>query len=222
MNKLKQKDTGFTMVANKPLCDKELSLSAKGLYAYLRSKPDNWQFSSERLECKECPDTVRVYLKELEDFGLLIRKRKPDGRMEYVVHHKPLLKKASQEIFLTGNLPDVSNTELNNNTDIYNNTNIISEPSSQSSEVNLILQEFYKINPTLNFGNKTQRKAAEDLIKRFTLEKTIGMIQAYSQRITEDKYMPVATTPLDFTNKLGAIAIKMNQKQKAKFGSITI
>ncbi len=123
MNKLKQKDTGFTMVANKPLCDKELSLSAKGLYAYLRSKPDNWQFSSERLECKECPDTVRVYLKELEDFGLLIRKRKPDGRMEYVVHHKPLLKKASQEIFLTGNLPDVSNTELNNNTDIYNNTN---------------------------------------------------------------------------------------------------
>ena len=47
---------------------------------------------------------------------------------------KPLLKKASQEIFLTGNLPDVSNTELNNNTDIYNNTNIISEPSSQSNE----------------------------------------------------------------------------------------
>ena len=123
MNKLKQKDTGFTMVANKPLCDKGLSLSAKGLYAYLRSKPNNWQFSSERFECKECPDTIRVYLRELEDFGLLKRKRKSDGKMEYFVQHKPLRKKASQEIFLTGNLPDVSNTELNNNTDIYNNTN---------------------------------------------------------------------------------------------------
>lgn len=122
MEKLKQKDTGFTMVSNKPLCNKELSLSAKGLYAYLRSKPDGWQFSSERLECKECPDTIRVYLKELEDFGLLIRKRKPNGRMEYFVQHKPLLKKASQEIFLTGNIPDISNTELNSNTEYNNNT----------------------------------------------------------------------------------------------------
>lgn len=120
MNKLKQKDTGFTMVSNKPLCDKGLSLSAKGLYSYLRSKPNNWQFSSERIECKECPDTVRVYLKELESFGLLKRVRKPDGRMEYIVQHNPLRKKASQEIFLTGNLPDISNTELNSNTE-YNN-----------------------------------------------------------------------------------------------------
>jgi len=139
MNKLKQKDTGFTMVANKPLCDKGLSLSAKGLYAYLRSKPNNWQFSSERLECKECPDTIRVYLKELEDFGLLIRKRKPDGRMEYFIHHKPLLKKASQEIFLTGNLPDVSNTELNNNTDI--NNNIYGKPSLPHKEIKIIEKE---------------------------------------------------------------------------------
>lgn len=218
MNKLKQKETGFTMVSNKPLCDKELSLSAKGLYAYLRSKPDNWQFSSERLECKECPDTIRVYLKELEDFGLLIRKRKPDGRMEYFVQHKPLLKKASQEIFLTGNLPDVSNTELNNNTDIYNNTNIISEPSSQP-DINLVLQEFYKINPTLNFGNKTQRKAVEDLIKMFTTEKLILMIQWYATQ-TSNTYCPVATNPLAFKNKIAEIkmyADKLKTKSQSKF-----
>ena len=115
MEKLKQKDTGFTMVANAPLCNRELSLAAKGLYAYLRSKPNNWQFSSERLECKECPDTIRVYLRELEDFGLLKRKKKSDGKIEYFVQHKPIRKSSCQETFLSGNVPDINNTDFNNN-----------------------------------------------------------------------------------------------------------
>jgi len=228
MNKLKQKDTGFTMVANKPLCDKGLSLSAKGLYAYLRSKPDNWQFSSERLECKECPDTVRVYLKELEDFGLLIRKRKPDGRMEYFVQHKPLLKKASQEIFLTGNLPDVSNTELNNNTDINNNIygkpslphkeiKIIEkeQPENQKNPINMVLDEFFNINPTLNYGNNTQRKAAQDLINIFGLDQLIPMIRWYITQ-TSSPFCPVATTPLAFKNKISEIKIYADKLKTSK------
>jgi len=228
MNKLKQKDTGFTMVANKPLCDKGLSLSAKGLYAYLRSKPDNWQFSSERLECKECPDTVRVYLKELEDFGLLIRKRKPDGRMEYFIQHKPLLKKASQEIFLTGNLPDVSNTELNNNTDINNNIygkpslphkeiKIIEkeQPENQKNPINMVLDEFFNINPTLNYGNNTQRKAAQDLINIFGLDQLIPMIRWYITQ-TSSPFCPVATTPLAFKNKISEIKIYADKLKTSK------
>jgi len=229
MNKLKQKDTGFTMVSNKPLCDKGLSLSAKGLYAYLRSKPDNWQFSSERLECKECPDTVRVYLKELEDFGLLIRKRKPDGRMEYFVQHKPLLKKASQEIFLTGNLPDVSNTELNNNTDINNNIygkqslpnkenlKIIKkeQPENQKNPINMVLDEFFNINPTLNYGNNTQRKAAQDLINMFGLDQLILMIRWYATQ-TSNPFCPVATTPLTFKNKISEIKIYSDKLKTSK------
>ncbi len=228
MNKLKQKDTGFTMVANKPLCDKGLSLSAKGLYAYLRSKPDNWQFSSERLECKECPDTIRVYLKELEDFGLLIRKRKPDGRMEYFIHHKPLLKKASQEIFLTGNLPDVSNTELNNNTDINNNIygkpslphkeiKIIEkeQPENQKNPINMVLDEFFNINPTLNYGNNTQRKAAQDLINIFGLDQLIPMIRWYITQ-TSSPFCPVATTPLAFKNKISEIKIYADKLKTSK------
>ena len=228
MNKLKQKDTGFTMVANKPLCDKGLSLSAKGLYAYLRSKPDNWQFSSERLECKECPDTIRVYLKELEDFGLLIRKRKPDGRMEYFVQHKPLLKKASQEIFLTGNLPDVSNTELNNNTDINNNIygkpslphkeiKIIEkeQPENQKNPINMVLDEFFNINPTLNYGNNTQRKAAQDLINIFGLDQLIPMIRWYITQ-TSSPFCPVATTPLAFKNKISEIKIYADKLKTSK------
>lgn len=125
MDKLIQKDTGFTMVANKPLSSKELSLSAKGLYAYLRSKPEGWQFSADRiaLECKECSDTIWSILKELELFGLLIRKRRQDGRIDYIIEHKPTSKIPRLGNHQTGKSPSVSNTELNSNTDIYNNTN---------------------------------------------------------------------------------------------------
>ena len=222
MNTLKQQNTGFTMVANAPLCNKELSLAAKGLYAYLRSKPNNWQFSSERFECKECPDTIRVYLKELEDFGLLIRKRKPDGRMEYFIHHKPLRKKASQEIFLTGNLPDVSNTDFNNN--IYGkqslpdkNLKIIEkkQPENQKNPINMVLDEFFNINPTLNYGNNTQRKAAQDLINMFGLDQLIPMIRWYSTQ-TSNPFCPVATTPLAFKNKISEIKIYSDKLKTSK------
>ena len=125
MNKLKQKDTGFTIVANKPLCDKGLSLSAKGLYAYLRSKPEGWQFSADRiaLECLECVRTIKAILQELEDIGLLTRQRKSSGRVDYIIEHKPQCKICTVKNLHGEESAPISNTELNSNTDIYNNTN---------------------------------------------------------------------------------------------------
>jgi hypothetical protein len=125
MNKLKQKDTGFTMVANKPLCDKGLSLSAKGLYAYLRSKPEGWQFSADRiaLDCLECVRTIKAILQELEDIGLLTRQRKSSGRVDYIIEHKPQCKKATVQNLHGEESAPISNTELNSNTELYNNTN---------------------------------------------------------------------------------------------------
>jgi len=124
MVKLKQKDTGFTMVSNKPLCNKDLSLSAKGLYAYLRSKPDGWQFSADRiaLDCLECVRTIKSILQELEDFGLLIRKRKSDGRIDYFIQHKPQCKICTVKNLHGEEFAPISNTELNNNTEYNNNT----------------------------------------------------------------------------------------------------
>ena len=229
MEKLKQKDTGFTMVANAPLCNRELSLAAKGLYAYLRSKPNNWQFSSERLECKECPDTIRVYLREVEDFGLLKRKKKSDGKIEYFVQHKPIRKSSCQETFLSGNVPDINNTDFNNNTDINNNIyskqslpnkenlKIIKkeQPENQKNPINMVLDEFFNINPTLNYGNNTQRKAAQDLINMFGLDQLIPMIRWYATQ-TSNPFCPVATTPLTFKNKISEIKIYADKLKTSK------
>lgn len=149
MNKLKQKETGFTMVSNKPLISPDISLSAKGLYSYLRSKPEGWQFSADRiaLDCLECVRTIKAILQELEDIGLLIRKRKSSGRVDYIIEHKPQCKKATVQNLHGEESAPISNTELNSNTELYNNTNT-AEASSAVFNFNDKLSEM------LNSTNK--------------------------------------------------------------------
>jgi hypothetical protein len=65
----------FGAVPNTLLNNPEISFKAKGLYAYLNSKPDNWDFSVEGIaaQVKEGIDSVRAGIHELENFGYLKR-----------------------------------------------------------------------------------------------------------------------------------------------------
>ena len=67
------------MVANEVLKDKNLSFKAKGLYAYLFSKPDKWDFSSTRmvLETTDGRKAIMGMLTELEESGYLKRNKLP-------------------------------------------------------------------------------------------------------------------------------------------------
>ena len=53
----------------------DLSLRAKGLFAFLQSKPDGWRFSIERISrvTKEGREAIRGAIRELEEAGFLIR-----------------------------------------------------------------------------------------------------------------------------------------------------
>jgi hypothetical protein len=85
--KIIKEDIGFTQVGNSILYDKSISLKAKGLYAYLYSKPKGWSFSSLRImqECADGRDSIRAGLKELEALGVLTRRKKGDGTVEYSI-----------------------------------------------------------------------------------------------------------------------------------------
>jgi hypothetical protein len=93
MNKIEfiKEKIPFTQVANGVLTDKRLSAKAKGLYAYLYSKPDGWDFAIERM-CLEMADgeySISEGLRELQQFGFLTRKRQADGRIVHLVHFPP-------------------------------------------------------------------------------------------------------------------------------------
>ncbi|HPZ75232.1 MAG TPA: helix-turn-helix domain-containing protein [Candidatus Pacearchaeota archaeon] len=59
----------------KLLNSKEISLKAKGIFAYIQSKPKDWQFSVDRIssQMKEGQEAIRSALKELEEAGYLKR-----------------------------------------------------------------------------------------------------------------------------------------------------
>ena len=59
----------FGVIPNELLNNPNVSFKAKGLYAFIQSKPDDWDFSAERIatQTSDGRDAIRSALKELED-----------------------------------------------------------------------------------------------------------------------------------------------------------
>ena len=75
-----RREHNYTIVANEVLEHTRLSFAAKGLLAYLLSRPDNWSVSYRQLATVGCDGehTTRRLLRELEVTGYLVRVRTRD------------------------------------------------------------------------------------------------------------------------------------------------
>ena len=76
MGKIKiNKGGNYTVISNHVLQNNNLSLKAKGLYAFMWSLPDTWDYSVSVLTkvLKEGRDAINEALKELEREGYLVR-----------------------------------------------------------------------------------------------------------------------------------------------------
>jgi len=111
--------SGFTQVPNEVLQNNIISLKAKGLFCYLQSRPDNWQFSSERMAkiIKEGVDSVRSGLIELERNNFLTRTRLKNGRMIYTLHLSDIINTPVGES-PSGSSQPVSNTDRDTNKEL--------------------------------------------------------------------------------------------------------
>lgn len=79
---IKKFNCGFTQVANKILYNNQLSLKDKGLYAYLISKPEDWEFHTKAMqnELNEGRDSILKCLNNLINAGLIVRNQKRDSQ----------------------------------------------------------------------------------------------------------------------------------------------
>ena len=96
--KLKKEEVGFTQIKNEVAIDKSLSWKARGLYLYLSSKPDDWDFSIHRIvnDSSGGKREIMTGLQELEKAGYLTRKRLANGRMEYYLSYTQNRNKAKK------------------------------------------------------------------------------------------------------------------------------
>ena len=110
----------YGTIPNDLLNSSDISFKAKGLYAYIQSKPENWEFSAERIskQVKEGLPSVVSALKELENFGYLVRKRYQNNRgfwvVDYLLYEIPI-----EENLYTGN-PIQENPIIGNTTNYSN------------------------------------------------------------------------------------------------------
>lgn len=91
-----EKTKNYTTMSNYHLRDPDLSNKARGLLSTMLSLPDNWDYTTRGLAkiCKDGVDGITAQLKELEQYGYLIRNRIRDtsGRivdMEYIIYERP-------------------------------------------------------------------------------------------------------------------------------------
>lgn len=91
-----RKNKNYTTLCNVALNDPDLSLKAKGLFAYLMSKPDDWKISYRGLmaQLKEGQRAILGALAELEEAGYLDRELEQDKRghifFTSVLHEEPV------------------------------------------------------------------------------------------------------------------------------------
>lgn len=91
-----EKNKNYTTMSNFHLRDPNLSNKARGLLSTMLSLPEDWDYTTRGLAkiCKDGVDGITAQLKELEQYGYLIRHRIRDsnGRivdMEYVIYERP-------------------------------------------------------------------------------------------------------------------------------------
>lgn len=126
----------FTQIDNSLLNNPKLSAKAKGIYCYLYSKPEGWQFATDRI-ARDFADGVKSInsgLQELETEGYLQRERLSNGRVEYILKSpmsqtdmgvpEPHVPNGIRPKRHSAQTDMVSNTDSNSNKDSNSNTKV--------------------------------------------------------------------------------------------------
>jgi DNA-binding MarR family transcriptional regulator len=143
MKKIRIKNR-YGTVPNALLNSDQISFKAKGIYAYIQSKPDDWDFSVERIssQVKEGKPSITAALKELENAGYLSRIRYQTDFgywvVDYLLHEFPIKESLYtgipiEENPITGKPSNNSNKDLSNKDYTYNNI------SKKDKEIDQIL-----------------------------------------------------------------------------------
>ena len=108
---------GFTTVDNTILNDEVASWKAKGLFTYLWSKPDNWNYSVKEVSkhAKDGRDSTSDGVQELEELGYLKREQKNEkgsfGSSVWTLSERPIFKNQAKTKKEETPKPDKSLTE---------------------------------------------------------------------------------------------------------------
>ena len=196
-----ERNTGYTVMSNHHLRNKELSLKAKGLLSQMLSLPEDWDYTLAGLSHinREKIDAIREAVKELEKAGYIVRSRERDekGRLrgaDYVIYEQP--QPREPEAATSGgqppilDLPTLENLTLDNPTlekpTLENPTQLNKDISSKEQSITDLSSThsipFHSLNPL----PYEQDEAATPPERKRTEAKTNSAIEIYREIIKEN------------------------------------
>ena len=196
-----ERNTGYTVMSNHHLRNKELSLKAKGLLSQMLSLPEDWDYTLAGLSHinREKIDAIREAVKELEKAGYIVRSRERDekGRLrgaDYVIYEQP--QPREPEAATSGgqppilDLPTLENPTLDNPTlekpTQENPTQLNKDISSKEQSITDLSSThsipFHSLNPL----PYEQDEAATPPERKRTEAKTNSAIEIYREIIKEN------------------------------------
>lgn len=170
----KQYQRGFTTLDNTPINDEQLSWKAKGLFTYLWSKPDDWDYRVTEVaeHATDGIGSTSTGVNELEKAGYLKRKQKNKdgvfGDSVWTLSEKPIFKKPITENPrsdnpitdkpYTENRPLLNTDELNTDLTNKRDTKTNSASHSNAQSVSQLEKEFEEV--WSKYPNKKGKKQA--------------------------------------------------------------
>ena len=179
----KKHDLPFTQISNDLLNDKNITLKSKGLYSFMYSKPNDFNFTIKSLSTllNEGERSIMNSLKELKHSGWVTYKKNNDGSGEYYLNQKPNCFNSNMDN------PNCSNPNLDfsnlqkeqciNNKDLNNN-------KDNNKKEDLI--DFEALANYYNFAFGKQMKIVNDKCKRqFTKLIKLGYTKADIKKVID-------------------------------------
>lgn len=98
-----------------------------------------------------------------------------------------------------------TDTIQKNDKECKKNDNVL-QADACGKKINQLMKLFEPINPTINYGHKTNRSALKVLLEKYGYEKIVNTIN-YAISIQGKKYAPTITTPYQLKNKMGDLTV---------------
>lgn len=208
----------YGIAPNDLLNNKNISLKTKGMFVFLQSKPENWRFSTERIskQSKDGIAAVRSALQELEEYGYL--KRTPIKKVgkyngyNYYLFDKPSVDNQRVDNQTAENHEPFSKKE-NSKQDIVIKSKNIAKQSFAGKEISNVIELFKTVNPSVDtlYGNKTERKVCERLLKKWTFQEIEAVVKILPE-INADKFAKgKSIKPSELERNLGYIKSWVDQ-----------
>lgn len=167
-----KRENPFVQIDKTMLSDRSISYKAKGILAYLLSKPNDWITYISDLEKRSSDgrDSIRTGLKELEDNGYIERKRvREKGQFkgwEYIVYEQPQVRKTDIGKTEVGK-SDIGKTDIGKSNTSNNNltNNDLTNNESTNKEVIPYVEIVNYLNNAASTNYRYTTKRTQSLIK---------------------------------------------------------